>query len=224
MPTRVQRTRKAGQPGIPKGAVYVGRGPGSKWGNPFPAHDNSEQERRTATLLFLNLLRTRDTHPNPEHVIAYPSLEEIRSELAGRDLACWCKLPAPGEEDFCHGAVLLLAANDYGAPLGAAVCDRCWTWELHPHKHPRCCECGQPWGRRRLPRPKDCTEWGVYCPHGKHIVERDPDRTDPEGYPVGRIVDPWPCTVDGCTLEAFEAAEQATENEYWESLLSEVYQ
>jgi hypothetical protein len=60
--------------------------------------------------------------------------------------------------------------------------------------------------------------WGVYCPHGKQIVERDPDRTDPEGHPVGRLVDPWPCTVDGCTLEAFEASEQAREDEYWDSI------
>ncbi|WP_258562957.1 DUF4326 domain-containing protein [Streptomyces phytophilus] len=32
MPTRVQRTRRRGQPGMPPGAVYVGRG--TKWGNP----------------------------------------------------------------------------------------------------------------------------------------------------------------------------------------------
>lgn len=60
--------------------------------------------------------------------------------------------------------------------------------------------------------------WGVYCPHGKQIVERDPDRDDPDGYPVGRIVDPWPCNVDGCTLEAFEADEQAREDEEHEAL------
>jgi hypothetical protein len=60
--------------------------------------------------------------------------------------------------------------------------------------------------------------WGVYCPHGKHIVERDPDHTDPEGHPVGRLVDPWPCTVDGCTLEAFEESERQREDEYYEAL------
>ena len=61
-------------------------------------------------------------------------------------------------------------------------------------------------------------EWGVYCPHGKQIVERDPDRNDPEGQPVGRLVTPWPCTVDGCTLEAFEAREQERENEHWDGI------
>lgn len=60
--------------------------------------------------------------------------------------------------------------------------------------------------------------WGVYCPHGQRIVERDPNLTDPDGYDVGRIVDPWPCTVDGCTLEAFEQREQAREDEYYEGL------
>ncbi|MYW46373.1 hypothetical protein [Streptomyces sp. SID161] len=66
--------------------------------------------------------------------------------------------------------------------------------------------------------------WGVYCPHGKKIVERDPDHTDPEGCEVGRLVEPWPCTVDGCTVEAFEAAEQADQAEYWNGLMNEVYQ
>lgn len=107
MTKRVQRTRKAGQPGIPPGAVYVGRGPGSKWGNPFPAYDNSAKERRTATLLFANLLLTRGEPPYLEHVIAYPTADEIRRELAGKDLACWCALPAEGETDWCHATVLL---------------------------------------------------------------------------------------------------------------------
>lgn len=66
--------------------------------------------------------------------------------------------------------------------------------------------------------------WGTYCPHGKRIVERDPDRTDCEGYPVGRNVDPWPCHEGECTREAFERACQAEEDEYWDSLMSEVKQ
>jgi hypothetical protein len=110
MPKAVQRTRKAGQPGIPPGAKYVGRGPGSKYGNPFRAHDSSIGERRTATLLFANLLRVRDRHPHPELVIPYPSLKEIRDDLAGWDLACWCPLPDPGEPDWCHRSILLRAA------------------------------------------------------------------------------------------------------------------
>lgn len=38
--------------------------------------------------------------------VTYPSIAEIRAELAGRDLACWCDLAMP-----CHGDVLLDLAN-----------------------------------------------------------------------------------------------------------------
>jgi hypothetical protein len=31
--------------------------------------------------------------------------------LEGRNLACWCRLPAQGEQDCCHAAVLLELAN-----------------------------------------------------------------------------------------------------------------
>lgn len=147
MPKRVQRTRIKGQPGIPAGAVYVGRGPGSKWGNPFPAYDNSVKERATATLLFANLLHGRSTRPHPEHLIPYPSLEEIRTELAGKDLACWCPPPPEGEDDHCHGLILLLAANDYFALPGSGVCDRCWQFDARPDLYPRCPDCGRPWDR-----------------------------------------------------------------------------
>jgi hypothetical protein len=109
MPKRVQRTRKADRPGIPEGAVYVGRAPGhyGRWGNPFKAHDSSLKERRTATLLFANLLYTRGEPPYDEHVIAYPTADEIRRDLAGKDLACWCPPPKEGEPDWCHAAFLL---------------------------------------------------------------------------------------------------------------------
>lgn len=31
--------------------------------------------------------------------------------LRGKNLACWCKLPEPGQPDVCHAAVLLELAN-----------------------------------------------------------------------------------------------------------------
>jgi hypothetical protein len=62
----------------------------------------------------------------------------------------------------------------------------------------------------------------VYCPHGQLIVELD-DHTDPEGNPVGRLVNPWPCTAGGCTPEAFEQDQQAEEDNYWDTLISEVH-
>jgi hypothetical protein len=39
-------------------------------------------------------------------------------ELRGKNLACWCKLPKPGEPDICHAAVILEFAN---APICEAV-------------------------------------------------------------------------------------------------------
>lgn len=33
------------------------------------------------------------------------------SRLRGKNLACWCSLPAPGEPDHCHAAVLLRLAS-----------------------------------------------------------------------------------------------------------------
>ncbi len=31
--------------------------------------------------------------------------------LRGKNLACWCSLPKPGESDLCHAAMLLICAN-----------------------------------------------------------------------------------------------------------------
>lgn len=35
------------------------------------------------------------------------TVDDARRDLAGKSLACWCPLPAPGEPDHCHAAVLL---------------------------------------------------------------------------------------------------------------------
>lgn len=63
-------------------------------------------------------------------------------------------------------------------------------------------------------------EWGTYCRHGVKIVEKDPRRTDSEGYPAGRIVEPWPCD-QGCTREQLIADMEAEEDAYWASLWDE---
>jgi hypothetical protein len=86
---------------VPAGAVYVGRAapglPASRYANPFrvSVYGVAEASRR-----YL------------EHLASRPDLlEAARRELAGRDLACWCPLPAAGEPDLCHGAPLLNVAN-----------------------------------------------------------------------------------------------------------------
>jgi len=43
-----------------------------------------------------------------EHLAWRPDLlAAARRELAGRDLASWCPLPADGDLDLCHAAALL---------------------------------------------------------------------------------------------------------------------
>ncbi|WP_407563357.1 DUF4326 domain-containing protein [Streptomyces sp. 184] len=121
MPTRVQRTRRRGQPGMPPGAVYVGR-PG-RWGNPWSATRDG-----LGTFVFgpdgelwaeVESMAEGRAIAASEYArwIQLPEQESlhtlVRQLLSRRDLACWCPLPADGEPDHCHAAVLLrLAAGE----------------------------------------------------------------------------------------------------------------
>lgn len=96
---------------------YEGRcsGPGSHdmW---FAADDIVTTNVRWATREELvELFRLTLTDPTPGMLSAYPSrggrflkvtVEDIRRELAGRDLACWCK-----PSQACHADYLLEVAN-----------------------------------------------------------------------------------------------------------------
>ena len=92
MPSRVQ-LRRAKDWRKPAGAVVVSRP--SRWGNPYLV---AEHGRSQAVALYR------------QHLAEHPELvDAARRELAGRDLACWCK---PGE--LCHADVLLEVANSHG--------------------------------------------------------------------------------------------------------------
>jgi hypothetical protein len=131
MAARLQRTRprKKGQLGMPPGSKYVGRG--SRWGNPARVvyrkdtrgwHVEIDNAGSVGTWPTAAAARPFAVEVYRSHIKAHPELAEAaRAELAGRDLACWCAVPEPGETDWCHGAVLLeLAAR----PLDpAAVTD-----------------------------------------------------------------------------------------------------
>ncbi|MCD9194238.1 DUF4326 domain-containing protein [Streptomyces albireticuli] len=119
MTTRIQRRRDHGWR-KPTGAVYVGRG--TRWGNPsrvvweprtgswqvectgagvigiFAFEFTSEREARLAAVEAYRV-----------HLKRHPELiDRARTELAGRDLMCWCKSTEP-----CHADVLLeLAAGE----------------------------------------------------------------------------------------------------------------
>jgi hypothetical protein len=134
-PQRVQRQRTKGwrmplcSCGCGKPAIYVGRP--TKWGNPFRVYrctccgfwdvidDNNmtyhvdhavarkhpeladyERDKREATRHAVELFL------NDFDWCAKITAAEVRRELAGHDLACWCALDRP-----CHADVLLELAN-----------------------------------------------------------------------------------------------------------------
>ena len=72
----------------PKDAIYVGRP--SKWGNPFRI---GKETREVIVKRFRESLSEQQK-------------EDIRTELKGKDLVCWC---AP---EACHADVLLEIANE----------------------------------------------------------------------------------------------------------------
>lgn len=117
MPKRVQMTRRPGgwRHEHPD-AVIVARP--SRWGNPYKARAKYVldlgpeakgvrfvQARRPAdeaVALFRDMLARAPLSDDGSTVY-----DEIRRELAGRDLACWCPLDQP-----CHADVLLELANE----------------------------------------------------------------------------------------------------------------
>lgn len=106
-PQRVQRKRTKGWR-MPEGAVYVGRG--SKWGNPYKVGDESAFIGEHPVLGLDDPLTQADASQLYDMALQGGHLSvavwEVRDALAGKDLACWCRLDLP-----CHTDVLLDIAN-----------------------------------------------------------------------------------------------------------------
>jgi hypothetical protein len=114
MPERIQLRRTKGWR-KPPDAVVVARP--TRWGNPFnwknspsvvwpmgceePVYVTASDRRYNAVRDFENLIRYGGG------LNGYPSHDEIRRDLAGRDLCCWCP---PGHP--CHADVLMEIANE----------------------------------------------------------------------------------------------------------------
>src|SRR3990167_2483641 len=113
-PQRIQRKRSKGWR-MPEGCVYVGRP--SKWGNPFVVHGDRMQNGQrypmtpsVAVGCFRSVLTKEGAwSPIPVHLwprgkipAVWTTVEEVKRELRGKDLACWCPLDQP-----CHADVLL---------------------------------------------------------------------------------------------------------------------
>ena len=105
MPQRIQLSRKKGFR-LPPNTVVVSRP--SRWGNPFhaadflPAFDGLKYPKAlaqdAAVAAFRQMLKDGRTPPF--------NLADIRIDLRGKNLACWCKPGTP-----CHADVLLEIAN-----------------------------------------------------------------------------------------------------------------
>ena len=99
-PVRIQRKRTKGWR-MPPNTQYVGRG--SKWGNPFslsrlaPILDIKSESAKIFVVAQYELYLKQ----HPELV------ERAKSELRGKNLACWCK-----PNGICHADVLLNIANE----------------------------------------------------------------------------------------------------------------
>lgn len=95
-PRRIQRSRTKGWR-MPSGAIYVGRP--SRWGNPIHHEDDGTPvPSEAATRIFrhhLVVLGCCDV-----------TVADVRRDLRGKFLACWCPLDQP-----CHADVLLEIAN-----------------------------------------------------------------------------------------------------------------
>lgn len=121
MPERIQMSRQRPWRSDNPDAVIVARP--SKWGNPYRVGDNSgfygiPHDRETVVIFFKFDMEYGDGLWW-EAGNRYLTVADVRAELAGRDLACWCPLPAPGDPDVCHAAVLLELAAEHatGAPV-----------------------------------------------------------------------------------------------------------
>lgn len=107
MPERIQLRRTKGWR-KPLGAVKVDRS--TRWGNPYvvdtaralsPEH-RAQLGRLAVDNFRRNLLGLVEL---PQFVLPF-TIDDVRRELRGKDLACWCKPAA-----VCHADVLLEVAN-----------------------------------------------------------------------------------------------------------------
>lgn len=137
-PLRVRVGGDLFHPVLPESAAYVGRkGPGlaaSPFANPFRLKD--ALSRRHPLRGYLEDAVLGVTNVSAEMLagtagdLLAPATPRVataayrlwladrthlkgraRASLAGRNLACWCAIPEPGQPDYCHGAVLLEVCN-----------------------------------------------------------------------------------------------------------------
>lgn len=115
LPTRIQRRRIQGW-SMPDNTVCVTRD--TRWGNPFTTiwareegYARGAQAAELCVKFFGYWLDDIIYAPVADSVERRAWLLKHLPTLAGRNLACYCPLPASGEQDHCHAQILLTLAN-----------------------------------------------------------------------------------------------------------------
>lgn len=107
-PKRIRLRRTAGWR-LPENARSVAR-PG-RYGNPFPIGREGPLGRIAPDAAgAVGFFRAMLKDPELRAAADYPSDDEIRADLRGCDLGCWCQ-----ERSACHADVLIEVANGGGA-------------------------------------------------------------------------------------------------------------
>ena len=106
-PIRIQRKRAKGWR-MPENTVYVGRP--TMWGNPFRVGDGGNKLAvdafRYAVAQECGWVPIPLPWPSNERPPQFTTLEDVKRQLKGKNLACFCRLDQP-----CHADVLLEIAN-----------------------------------------------------------------------------------------------------------------
>lgn len=90
---------------LPRNTIYCGR-PG-KWGNPFKIGQFKGYSRDDAVRDHAKWIARDPEIRSAENAFGPPPTHrEIREQLGGKDLACWC-----GLKEKCHVDLLLRIAN-----------------------------------------------------------------------------------------------------------------
>ena len=94
MPTKMPKVYNMHRKDAPDDAIYIGRP--SRWGNPFEI--GKDGTRKEVVAKFRRMMYQDDKFWSVKRW-------EVKAELAGKDLVCFCAPKA------CHGDVLLEIAN-----------------------------------------------------------------------------------------------------------------
>ena len=78
--------------------VYIGRGRGSSWGNPYSHKDGTLAKFKTET-------RAEAVSLFEEYLLSNVALMSRLADLEGKVLGCWCKPQA------CHGDIIAKHVN-----------------------------------------------------------------------------------------------------------------